>query len=87
MRALDSSLDEKKKAEEFGCRYYLPEAEQEEEVQQKLVEIRKDFAGLEPKDINCIDKTTPRLLQSHTLENAVKPPVLGGFFISGVSAA
>ena len=55
MRALDSSLDEKKKAEEFGWRYYLPEAEQEEEVQQKLVEIRKDFAGLEPKDINCID--------------------------------
>ena len=51
----------------------------EEEVQQKLVEIRKDFAGLEPKDINCIDKTTLRLLQSHTLENAVKPPVLGGF--------
>ena len=33
------------------------------------------------------DKTTTRLLQSHTLENAVKPPVLGGFFISGVSAA
>lgn len=55
LRALDSSLDEKKKAEEFGWRYYLPEAEQEEEVQQKLVEIRKDFAGLEPKDINCID--------------------------------
>lgn len=33
------------------------------------------------------DKTTPRLLQSHTLENAVKPPFLGGFFISSVSAA
>ena len=33
------------------------------------------------------DKSTPRLLQSHTLENAVKPPVLGGFFISGVSVA
>lgn len=33
------------------------------------------------------DKTTTRLLQSHTLGNAVKPPVLGGFFISGVSAA
>ena len=31
------------------------------------------------KDYVLIDKTTTRLLQSHTLENAVKPPVLGGF--------
>ena len=39
------------------------------------------------KDRVLLDKTTPRLLQSHTLENAVKPPFLGGFFISSVSAA
>ena len=28
------------------------------------------------------DKTTPRLIQFHTLKNAVNPPFLGGFFIS-----
>ena len=33
------------------------------------------------------DKTTPRLLQSHTLENAVKPSFLGGFLVFGASAA
>ena len=37
--------------------------------------------------IGINDKTMSRLLQSHTLENAVKPPFLGGFFISCVSAA
>lgn len=42
---------------------------------------------IEPYDGILYDKTTPRLLQSHTLENAVKPPFLGGFFISSVSAA
>lgn len=55
LRALDSSVDEKAKAEEFGWKYYLPEAEQEEEVNQKLIEIRKDYLSLEPKDISCID--------------------------------
>ena len=39
------------------------------------------------REMTVLDKTTPRLLQSHTLENAVKPPFLGGFFISGISAA
>ena len=39
-------------------------------------------------EINKVyDKTTPRLLQSRTLDNPVKPPFWGGFFISGVSAA
>lgn len=32
LRAIDSSIDEKTKAEEFGWEYYLPEAEQETEV-------------------------------------------------------
>lgn len=40
------------------------------------------------KKINKVyDKTTPRLIQSHSLVNAVKPPLWGGFFISCVSAA
>lgn len=55
LRAVDPFIDEKEKAEEFGWKYYLPEAEQEEEVQNQLVEIRKNYANLEPKDINCID--------------------------------
>lgn len=28
-----------------------------------------------------MDKTTPRLIQFHTLKNAVNPPFLGGFSI------
>ena len=34
-----------------------------------------------------LDKTTPRLIQFHTLKNAVNPPFLGGFLISGTVAA
>ena len=30
---------------------------------------------------NVFDKTTPRLIQFHTLKNAVNPPFLGGFSI------
>ena len=39
--------------------------------------------------VKCIyiDKTTPRLIQFHTLKNAVNPPFLGGFLISGTVAA
>ena len=37
-------------------------------------------------DSRFLDKTTPRLIQFHTLKNAVKPPFLGGFFISSISA-
>ena len=33
------------------------------------------------------DKTTPRLIQFHTLKNAVNPPFLGGFLFSGTVAA
>lgn len=55
LRAVNPSIDEKEKAEEFGWKYYLPEAEQEDSVAEKLAEIRKDYAGLEPKDITCID--------------------------------
>jgi len=55
LRAMDSSIDEKAKAEEFGWKYYLTEAEQGDEVIQQLVEIRKCYLNLEPKDITCID--------------------------------
>ncbi len=36
-------------------KYYLDEAEQEPEVQEKLAEIRKERAALTPEDIRCID--------------------------------
>lgn len=55
LRAVETSVDEKEKAEEFGWKYYLPEAEQEEDVQAQLVEIRKTYKDLAPQDITCID--------------------------------
>ena len=36
-------------------KYYLPEAEQEPQVQAQLAEIRKGYAQLKPEDIRCID--------------------------------
>lgn len=51
-----------------------------------IIQMMVELTAPGPEDIIC-DKTTTRLLQSHTLENAVKPPVLGCFFISGIPAA
>ena len=47
--------------------------------------LENDFSG----KIKCvyIDKTTPRLIQFHTLKNAANPPFLGGFSIFGTVAA
>ena len=39
------------------------------------------------KEGNILDKTTPRLIQFHTLKNAANPPFLGGFSIFGTVAA
>lgn len=36
-------------------KYYLEEAEQEKEVQEKLGEIKKEYAKMKPEDIKCID--------------------------------
>lgn len=55
LRAVNPSVDEKAKAEEFGWKYYLSEAEQEDDVQAQLVEIRKSYKDLTPQDITCID--------------------------------
>lgn len=55
LRAIDSTINEKEKADGFGWKYYVPEAEQETQVQEKLVEVRKSCLSLEPKDITCID--------------------------------
>ena len=55
LHAVDPSVDEKTKAEEFGWKYYLPEAEQEADVARELVEIRKSYKDITPQDITCID--------------------------------
>ena len=55
LRAVDLTIDEKKTAERFGWKYYLPEAEQEESVNVKLAEIRSTYKDLKPTDITCID--------------------------------
>ncbi len=36
-------------------KYYLEEAEQEPEVQEKLAEIRREYSALNPEDLKCID--------------------------------
>ena len=55
LRAVNPTTDEKATAERFGWKYYLPEAEQEESVNVKLVEIRTTYKDLKPTDITCID--------------------------------
>ncbi len=55
LRAVDPTTDEKATAERFGWKYYLPEAEQEEDVNVKLAEIRSTYKDLKPTDITCID--------------------------------
>ena len=49
------SRSEQEIANDFGWKYYLPEAEQELEVQTQLVQIRADHKSLTPEDILCID--------------------------------
>ena len=56
-----------------GGTFYTPAS-----VVQYMVEVIKPQAGTEKK---FLDKTTPRLIQFHTLKNAVNPPFLGGFSI------
>lgn len=94
------ALDENPEQDFLGSLYHHLELQQEQKGQfftpyhicHFMSELQ--FAGDEKEEllkekgyISVSDKTTPRLLQSHTLENAVKPPFLGGFFISSVSAA
>lgn len=55
LRAVDPNTDEKAATEKFGWKYYLPEAEQEDEVNVKLAEIRTTYKDLKPTDIICID--------------------------------
>lgn len=56
--------------------FFTPEC-----VVKTLVEVLQPYNG------RVYDKTTPRLIQFHTLKNAVNPPFLGGFLFSGTVAA
>ena len=49
---LDGHPNEELKSE---WKYYLDEAEQEPDVQTQLAKIRKEYEGLKPEDIRCID--------------------------------
>ena len=53
--ANDDSRSEQDIANDFGWKYYLPEAEQDPDVQAQLVQIRADRKSLTPEDILCID--------------------------------
>ena len=72
---------EKQLAGQMEWKYYLPEAAQTKEVREQLDKIQQQSEYKDVRDIKVIDKTTPRLIQFHTLKNAVNPPFLGGFSI------
>lgn len=55
LRALDESKDEAELAAGFGWKYYLPEAKQEPEVEEKLRELRRERLSLTPEQITMID--------------------------------
>ena len=55
LRALDESRDEAELAAGFVWKYYLPEAKQEPEVEEKLRELRRERLSLTPEQITMID--------------------------------
>lgn len=63
LRGLDPDVDEKTTAEQFGWKYYLPEAQQEPEVEAQLSEIRKEYAKLSPEDLSCLENKTQNWIQ------------------------
>ncbi|NLW22229.1 MAG: BREX-1 system adenine-specific DNA-methyltransferase PglX, partial [Tissierellia bacterium] len=62
--AMGSSKSEEELAKEYGWEYYLPEAEQTEEVKVELKNIRKDRKNLRVEDIKFID---PSMGSGHIL--------------------
>ena len=62
-----------------GGEYFTP---------QEVSELLTRLALVGKTEVNKVyDKTTPRLIQFHTLKNAANPPFLGGFSIFGTVAA
>ena len=54
-RESDRIATEKLIAEKMGWKYYLPEAEQTQEVRKQIDEIRAEYAKMDVKDIKIID--------------------------------
>lgn len=64
LRGVDPSVDEKETAEQFGWKYYLPEAKQEPEVEQQLKKIRDEsYAKLSTEDLTCLEINIQKLIQ------------------------
>lgn len=55
LKANDKELDGEKTAKEFGWKYYLEEAEQPEEVNEQLDDIRKTFKDEKPESISFLE--------------------------------
>ena len=56
--SLDSEMrveHEKSWAESMGWKYYLPDAQQEPEVEAELEKLRTEYRGIKPQDIKVID--------------------------------
>ena len=62
--AMGSNKSEEELAKEYGWKYYLPEAEQVEEVKVKLKKMREDRKKLKVEDIKFID---PAMGSGHIL--------------------
>ena len=54
-RANHPELSEESLSSRFVWKYYLPEAEQEADVQKQLDKIREEYKALKPEDIKVID--------------------------------
>ncbi len=59
-----SEESEKSAADEFGWKYYLPEARQEPEVEKQLGSIRAEYSKLNPEELTFID---PSMGSGHVL--------------------
>lgn len=66
---------------EYGAKFCAKKLDEMDRTQ------RYPIAVPSPEIVLHTDKTTPRLIQFHTLKNAVNPPFLGGFLFSGTVAA
>ena len=65
--------------EKLNWQYYLPEAEQEPEVAEKLARIREEFKSKKIEDIKFLDKTIAYLIQANGHMKPAKPYDIRGF--------
>ena len=77
-------MDDNKQFWERFSRHYAGFMRRSQTTYQQICKAMRPFLK---RDMDVLDKTTPRLIQFHTLKNAVNPPLLGGFSIFGTVAA